>query len=58
MSRRLRKLRSLENQLLRVYSAWQETHRLELADQWMTVVGELLKIKPGYSVRQPFQQAF
>ena len=55
---RLRKTRTLERKFLRLYSAWQETHRLELVIAWMTLLGELLKLNPGFSIRQPFQQAF
>ena len=59
MSRtRARKFRFLERKFLRLYSAWQETHRLELAAQWLILIGELLKLNPQYSFRFPFQRAF
>jgi len=58
MSYKLRKLRVLERKFLRTYSAWQETHRLELADAWLSLLGELLRLNPRFSVRHPFQQAF
>lgn len=58
MTTRIRKARSLERKFLRFYSAWQETHELELAEHWMTLLVELLRLNPGYSVRKPFQQAF
>jgi len=58
MTYRLRRARSLERKFLQTYSAWQETHRLEQADRWMFLLGELLKLNPSYSVRCPFQGAF
>ena len=58
MSHQIRKARLVERKFLRLYSAWQETHRLELADRWMTLLGELLRLNPSYSVRRPFQNAF
>ena len=58
MGRNLRKLRVLERRFLKCYSAWQETHRLEFAHEWLHWVGELLRLNPSYSVRHPFQQAF
>ncbi len=58
MTRKLRKLRVLERRFLKCYSAWQETHRLEFADAWMKLLGELLSLNPRYSARHPFQQAF
>ena len=58
MTARHREARSLERLLLRYYSAWQETHRIEFAERWMTLLGKLLRINPHYSIRQPFQRAF
>lgn len=58
MHRSLRKLRLLERKFLKCYSAWQETHRLEFAEEWLRHLGELLRLNPGYSARHPFQQAF
>lgn len=58
MTCRLRRARSLEKKFLQTYSVWQETHQLEQADRWMSILGELLKLNPHYSVRHPFQGAF
>jgi hypothetical protein len=58
MTARIRKARCLEKKFLRFYSAWQETHRLEFADRWMNLLGELMKLNPRYSVRHPFEHAF
>ena len=58
MTAKVRKTRFLEKRFLQVYSAWQETHRLELASRCMTLLGELLKVNPRYSAREPFQTAF
>ncbi|MBI4115709.1 MAG: hypothetical protein HY447_03940 [Candidatus Omnitrophica bacterium] len=58
MLRKHRNLRSLEGEFLRFYSAWQETHRMEFADRWMRLLGELLRLNPSYSVRHPFDRAF
>lgn len=58
MSPRLRKLRIVERKFLRFYSAWQETHEMQFADQWMRLLGELLRLNPRYSIRHPFEQAF
>ena len=53
-----KKMRLVEKRFLRVYSAWQETHRLELADKWLKLFGQLLKLNPAYSARRPFEGAF
>lgn len=58
MTYRIRKERSIERKFLRLYSAWQETHRLEFAYGWMRLLGELERLNPRYSVRHPFDQAF
>lgn len=58
MSGQIRKFRFLERKFLRLYSAWQETHRLELAQESLRLLGRILQLNPHYSVRQPFQQAF
>lgn len=59
MSRsKLRRFRVMERRFLRLYSVWQETHRMEIAAQWLILVGKLLKLNPAYSVRLSFQKAF
>lgn len=58
MSSRLRKIRVIERKLLRLYSAWQETHQLEFADQSIKLAAEILRINPHYSIRHPFERAF
>lgn len=58
MSKKLVKIRSMERKLLRCYSAWQETHRLEFAAKSMALVGEILRLNPHYSIRSPFERAF
>lgn len=55
---RLRRLRLIERKLLRFYSAWQETHRLEFVDKSMQLVAEILRLNPHYSIRHPFERAF
>ena len=55
MSRRQRrKFNSLERKFRRIYSAWEETHRVEFAAQWLTLVGELLRLNPNFSVHFPY----
>jgi len=54
----LRKLRVIERKLLRLYSAWQETHRMEFAAQSMDLVSQILQLNPNYSIRSPFNRAF
>lgn len=58
MTRKVRKTRSVEKQFLKIYSAWQETHRHEFAQSCMKLLAELLRLNPKYSVRHPFDQAF
>ena len=59
MTRKFRhKFRSVEKKFLKLYSAWQETHRVELAAQSMKLFGVLQRLNPHYSVRDLFQQAF
>ena len=53
-----RKFRLIERKFLKLYSAWQETHQLQFAYGCEKLLGELLKINPGYSVRAHFQKAF
>jgi len=48
----------VEDEFLRVYSAWQMTHELRYAARWGRLLGELVKLNPRYSFRHPFQQAF
>ena len=58
MNNKLRRLRAIERKLLRFYSAWQETHRIEFADKSMQLVREILQLNPSYSIRHPFERAF
>lgn len=58
MTTRAREARSLERKLLRYYSAWQETHRIEFAERSMILLTRLLRLDPHYSIREPFRQAF
>jgi hypothetical protein len=58
MSHRSRRFRTVETEFLRVYSAWQETHELRYATRWRRLFGELVRLKPRYSFRHPFEQAF
>ncbi len=53
-----RKLRAIERKLLKLYSAWQETHRVEFAAQSMELMGQILRLNPAYSIRSPFERAF
>ena len=58
MTPRSRRFRTVEDEFLRVYSAWQMTHELRYAARWGRLLGELVKLNPRYSFRHPFQQAF
>jgi len=58
MNRKSQKFRFVEKKFLGLYSAWQETHRSELALGCMTLLAELVKLNPHYSVRRPFEGAF
>ena len=58
MNHKDRKLRFVEKKFLAVYSAWQETHRIELVLRCLVLLAELLKLNPHYSIRHPFEQAF
>ena len=58
MTQKARRFRTLENRFLAVYSAWQETHRLELATESLRMLGELISLNPRYSFRHSFDRAF
>lgn len=48
----------LERRFLTLYSAWQETHRLEFAVESRRLLSELLHLNPRYSFRSTFSRAF
>lgn len=58
MRTNLRRLRVIERKLLRLYSAWQETHRIEFAARSVELMGQILRLNPHYSIRNPFERAF
>ena len=49
------KFHALERKFRRIYSAWEATHRVEFAAQWLALVGELLRLNPNFSVHFPYQ---
>lgn len=58
INRNLRKFRSIEKRFLQRYSAWQETHRFELASEALHLLSQLLHLNPNYSARHTFDRAF
>lgn len=58
MRSKIRRLRARERKFLRLYSAWQETHRIELVESWNKLLAEILYLNPAYSFRHAFEQAF
>lgn len=58
MIQRPERLRMMERRLLKLYSDWHESHRIELADAWLKLAGELVRLKPNYSFRKTLQRAF
>lgn len=49
-----RKFRCLERKFRRIYSAWEETRRVEFAAQWLALIGEILRLNPSFSVHFPY----
>lgn len=58
MTENARKLRSKANELLKLYSLWHETHRDEFERRCIRLLGEILLMEPGFSLRRQFQRAF
>ena len=53
-----RSFRSKEKRFLQLYSLWQETRREDIQKRCLGLLGELVKIKPGFSLRGEFKGAF
>lgn len=53
-----RNFRSAENKLLRLYSLWHETHRLDVQTQCLDLLGKMQRVHPAFNLRQRFQIAF
>lgn len=58
MKKNARRFRTKERRLLQLYSQWQETRRYDLQERWMGLLGEMLAVRPGFSLRKEFQRAF
>lgn len=54
----VRRLRAKQRQLLRLYSLWQETKREDIQRKFLWVLGEILAVKPGFSLWNEFKKAF
>jgi len=53
-----RSFRSKEKRFLQLYSLWQETRREDIQKQCLGLLGELMRINPGFSLRSEFTAAF
>ena len=52
------KFREKARRLLKFYSLWQETRQGHFEQQYLKILGEILAVHPGFSLRQEFQKAF
>ena len=58
MKRSARRFKTKAKRLLRLYSLWQETRREDLQQKCMGLLGEILEVEPGFTLRNEFQNAF
>jgi len=58
MKRVVRSFRTKEKMFLKLYSLWQETRREELQKKCFRLLGEMMRMKPGFSLRSEFEGAF
>lgn len=50
--------RTKQKRLLQLYSLWQETRQENVQRQMMGLLGEILAVEPGFTLRPQFQEAF
>ncbi len=58
MKKSAHNFRTKEEKFLRLYSEWQETRRVDLQRQCISLLGELQSMNPRYNIRREFQHAF
>ena len=58
MRRVIRSFRIKEKRFLRLYSLWQETRREDLQKKCFQLLGEMIRMKPGFNLRSEFEGAF
>lgn len=58
MRRVVHSFRTKEKRFLRLYSLWQETRREDLQKKCFRLLGEMIRMKPGFSLRSEFEIAF
>lgn len=58
MKNTVRMFRSKEKRFLRLYSLWQETRREDLQQKCLGLIGEMVRLKPGFTLRSEFETAF
>ncbi len=58
MSGSVRRLRVKARRLLQLYSLWHETQREDVRRQCEGLLGEILRIEPGFNLRGEFKKAF
>ena len=54
----VRRFQTKARRLLRLYSQWHETQRDDLKKKCLRLLGEILAVEPGFSLRDEFQKAF
>lgn len=47
-----------EKKFLQLYSLWQETRRDDLQRKCLGLLGEMVRLRPGFSLRSEFNSAF
>ncbi len=58
MKKIVRSFRTKEKRFLQLYSLWQETRREDLQKKCLGLLGEIVRLKPGFSLRSEFETAF
>ena len=58
MKKIVRSFRTKEKRFLQLYSLWQETRREDLQKNCLGLLGEIVRLKPGFSLRSEFETAF
>lgn len=58
MGGNVRSVRGKERKLLQLYSLWHETHQGAVQRKCMSLLGEIMRADPGFSLRGEFRTAF
>ena len=58
MTGNVRRFRTKARRLMRLYSLWHKTHREEVQQKYLELLGEIMTLRPHFNLRQVFKRAF